>query len=91
MGLFKGILMKNLKTKLAAALIMPGLKGMKKMLDYTEYGGAPIIGIRKPVFKAHGSSNAKAIKNTVRQAKAFVENGVIDEIVAVTEQDGAKE
>lgn len=91
MGLFKGILMKNLKTKLAAALIMPGLKDMKKMMDYTEYGAAPIIGIRKPVFKAHGSSNAKAIKNAIRQAKAFVQNGVIDEIIAATEQDGSQQ
>ena len=72
-------------------MIMPGLKEMKKLMDYTEYGAAPIIGIRKPVFKAHGSSNAKAIKSAVRQAKTFVQNGVIDEVIAAMEQNATQE
>ncbi len=90
LGLFKGILLKNIFTKIAAMIIKPGLRQMKKMMDYSEYGGAPIIGIKKPVFKAHGSSNAKAIKNAIRQAKTFVEGDVIAEIERVMEQNKAE-
>ena len=49
-------------------------------MDYSEYGGAPLLGTSKPVFKAHGSSDAKAFYNAIRQAKTFAENRVIDEI-----------
>ena len=71
----------GLGTKIAAALMMKHLKAFKKKMDYTEYGGAPLMGISKPVIKAHGSSNANAFKNAVRQAKQFVEHQVNDEIV----------
>jgi glycerol-3-phosphate acyltransferase PlsX len=76
----KGLFMRNALTKLAALMIKPGLREFKKKLDYSEYGGAPLMGIAKPVIKAHGSSNAVAFKNAVRQAIAFVNEGVIDEI-----------
>lgn len=78
--LLKNILMKNMKTKLAAMMIKSDMNELKELLDYSEFGGAPIIGIRKPVFKAHGSSNAKAIKSAIRKAMEFVETGVIGEI-----------
>ena len=52
------------------------------MMDSSEVGGAPLLGVRKPVIKAHGSSDAKAIKNAVRQAITFTENGVIEKISA---------
>ena len=55
-------------------------KGIKKTFDAGELGGAPILGIAKPVIKAHGSSDANAIKNAVRQAIFFVEWGVNNEI-----------
>jgi glycerol-3-phosphate acyltransferase PlsX len=71
MDMLKDIFQKNIITKLAAALVMPGLRQMKSRMDYSEYGGAPILGLQRPVIKAHGSSNAKAIKNAVRQAMAF--------------------
>ena len=69
----KGLFYANLKSKLAALMVMKGIKGMKKNFDSTEYGGAPILGIAKPVIKAHGSSNAKAFKNAIRQALACAE------------------
>ncbi len=75
----KDMLTSGLKNKLAALMIMPSVKDFKKKVDYTEYGGAPLLGAAKPVIKAHGSSNAKAFYNAVRQAKAFTETGVIDE------------
>lgn len=73
----KNMLLKNVKTKFAALLIKDGVEGFRKQMDYTEYGGAPLLGIAKPVIKAHGSSNAKAFMNAVRQAKLMVENDMI--------------
>jgi len=83
-----GMIMKNIKsaltksmlTKAGALLIKSGLKEMKAKMDYTEYGGAPLLGVCKPVIKAHGSSNAKAIKNAIRQAADFTNTGVIKQI-----------
>ncbi len=77
-GQIKGIFKKNLLTKLAAMAVMPGMKDFKKMLDYKEVGGAPILGIRKPVLKAHGASDPKAFYNAVRQAKLFAESGAVE-------------
>ena len=59
---------KTILSKLAAALVMKDIKAFKKMLDYREIGGTPFLGIRKPVIKAHGSSDALAFRNAVRQA-----------------------
>lgn len=56
------------------------IKGLKKQFDSSEHGGAPILGVQKPVIKAHGSSNAKAFKNAIRQAINFASSGVTDEI-----------
>lgn len=66
--------------KLAAAILKPGLTRFKKQLDYAEYGGAPLLGLKHPVFKAHGSSDARAIKNAILAAARFVRldvNGLI--------------
>lgn len=75
-GMVKQMFYKNAKTKLAGLMMKSELAGFKKSFDYAEYGGAPLLGIRKPVIKAHGSSNEKAIKNAIRQAKLCVENDV---------------
>ena len=72
--------------KLAAVLMMGKLKGFKKAMDYTEYGGAPLLGSALPVIKAHGSSNAYAFQNAIRQAKNFVEGGVNEAIQASLRQ-----
>ncbi|MBR6872231.1 MAG: phosphate acyltransferase PlsX [Ruminococcus sp.] len=76
----KGMFKKNVKTKMAAAIMMGAIKDFKKKLDYSEYGGAPLLGTRKAVIKAHGSSDAKAFYNAVRQAKLFIESNAIKEI-----------
>ncbi|MCR5122141.1 MAG: phosphate acyltransferase PlsX [Ruminococcus sp.] len=76
----KSILTSGVKNKMAALMIMPSVKEFKKKVDYSEYGGAPLLGTLKPVIKAHGSSDAKAFYNAVRQAKLFTETGVIDTI-----------
>jgi len=72
--------MRSFVTKVGALMLKPGLKKFKERLDYTEYGGAPLLGVRGTVIKAHGSSDAKAIKNAIRQAKLFIENKVVNNI-----------
>ncbi len=81
----KGIFMKNALNKVAALMIKKEVGGLKKSFDSGEYGGAPFLGISKPVFKAHGSSDAKAIKNAIRQAREYIAKGVpgiIDERIS---------
>jgi len=75
-GMLKGMLKKNARTMLAAILLKNELKEFKAKMDYTEVGGAPILGAAKGVIKAHGSSNAKAFKNAIRQAKNYAENNI---------------
>ena len=76
----KEIFMGGFLSKLGALLVMKKINAFKKTMDYTEYGGAPLMGVRKPVIKAHGSSDAQAFKNAIRQAIQFTENDVIGEI-----------
>lgn len=76
----KEMFSKNVKTKLAAGIMMGAIKDFKKKLDYSEYGGAPLLGTRRAVIKAHGSSNARAFYNAVRQAKEFIASNAINEI-----------
>ena len=76
----KGMFKKNLLTKLAAVLVSGGLKDLKKLMNADEVGGTALLGISKPVIKAHGSSNAYAIQNAIRQAKQCVASGIVDSI-----------
>lgn len=78
--LIKQVLYKNIFNKLAALVIKKDLYSLKSMMDSTEVGGAPLLGVRKPVIKAHGNSDAKAFKNAIRQAITFTETKVIDAI-----------
>jgi phosphate acyltransferase len=68
------------KNKLAAGLVKNDLKQMKNMLDYTEYGGAGLFGLKAPVIKAHGSSNEVALFNAMRQAREMVKHNVSNTI-----------
>ena len=79
-GMLKGMLMKNAGTKAAALLLKGGLKEFKKTLDPNEVGGTALLGISKPVVKAHGSSNDVAFCNAVRQAVEVARSGIADEI-----------
>lgn len=83
----KGALYKNLKTKLAALSLKKSLGAFKKKLDYTEIGGAPLMGISKPVIKAHGNSKAKAFKNALAQAAMYAEGGSISKIADAVKKE----
>ncbi len=76
----KKLFYRNTLTKLGALFVKGSLEQLKKDMDYSEYGGAPFLGIAKPVIKAHGSANAKSISYCVLQAKNYAESGMIDEI-----------
>lgn len=71
---------KSLKNKLAAALLMPSLRGLKKTLDYKEHGGAPLLGLSGLVVKGHGSSDGEAIKNAIRQARTAIQSRLTESI-----------
>lgn len=91
-SLIKEVFYKSLPNKLAALVVKKDLSRVKKLMDSTEVGGAPLLGVRKTVIKAHGSSNAKAIKNAIGQAIKFTETGVIEKISAsLSEIKEAKE
>ena len=70
----------GVKAKLGAALLIDKLGELKKEFDYSEYGGAPILGVKGPIVKMHGSSNANAVKNTIVKGIPFVEGKVIETI-----------
>ena len=84
-AMFMGSLMskmfkKNLLSKLAAGLVMKDIKAFKKLLDYREIGGTQFLGIKKPVIKAHGSSDALAFRNAVRQAMDAAKSDISEEL-----------
>ncbi len=76
----KEMLFKSFKTKMAALMLKDGFKSFKAKLDPSEIGGSPLLGVTKTVIKAHGSSDAKAIMNAVRQAISAAESGVCTHI-----------
>jgi glycerol-3-phosphate acyltransferase PlsX len=80
--LLKDELSRNVKAKLGALLSQQSFKRLKKRLDYSEYGGAPLIGLRGVSIICHGRSSSNAIKNAVRVAKEFAENQVNAKIEA---------
>jgi phosphate acyltransferase len=75
--MLKTTLMSSLKSKLAAAVLKPEFKLLKNTLDYSEYGGAGLFGLKAPVIKAHGSSNGQAIFSAIRQTREMVEKNVV--------------
>ena len=80
MSEIKAIFMKSLPNKLAAAVVKKDLGAFKRKFDSAEYGGALLLGTKKPVIKAHGSSDAKAFYNAIRQAISCCENNIIGEM-----------
>lgn len=76
--ILKKEIMSSIRTKIGGMLLKPAFKVFKNKFDYTEYGGAILLGINGTVIKAHGSSNANAIKNAIRQAIKCSENQIVE-------------
>jgi len=93
-SVLKDTFLSSTKSKLAALLLKKDLGALKHKLDYTEYGGAGLIGLSAPVIKAHGSSNQKAIFNAIKQANDMAEQDIaamIKNTIAATENKGVSE
>ncbi|HEU4963061.1 MAG TPA: phosphate acyltransferase PlsX [Bacilli bacterium] len=94
LGLFdqlKHVFMRNTLSKLAALVLKPGLRLFKKKFDYAEYGGAPLLGIDGAVIKAHGSSNARAFRMAIHQARQFIDRRVVEQIHQDLHHEGRDE
>ena len=89
--LLKEELMSNFFYKILAMLMKPALKRFKKRMDYSEYGGALLLGIKKPMIKCHGTANAKIVKYTLKQAENFAKNNVVESIEKVIMEEKNKE
>ena len=81
-SMVKGMFKKSIFTKIGAFFVYKGINDFKKAMDYREYGGAPLLGTRKPVIKGHGSSDVKAAFNAIKQAEKFVSTKVIENIAS---------
>ncbi len=86
----KGVFTKNIISKIGYLLVSGGVGQLKKDLDYKEFGGAPLMGVKKPVIKAHGSSDARAFSNAIRQAIECYNADVCGQIekLTLTEKEG---
>ena len=72
---------KNIFTTIGAIPSLPAINGLKKAMDYKEYGGALFLGVKRPVVKAHGSSDAKVFEFTIKQAEQFVKNRAVEQMI----------
>lgn len=79
-SMLKPVFLKNLISKLCYIILKDGLRGLKNKMNASEVGGAPLLGTKKPVFKAHGNSDAFAFKNAIHKAILFAQNDVISSI-----------
>ncbi|MGI6712571.1 MAG: phosphate acyltransferase PlsX [Bacillota bacterium] len=88
--LMKQEFQRNFRSKLGAALVLPGLKNILKKMDYAEYGGAPLLGVKGVSIICHGSSKNKAIQNAVRVAVECVSGKFIEQIEQAISEEGGK-
>lgn len=85
-SLLKKQLTSSFISKLAAAMLKPKLLGLKKQMDYSEYGGAALFGLKAPVIKAHGSSDEHAVFSAIRQTREMVANKMVATITEAVEK-----
>ena len=80
-------LTQNIFAKIGAIPCLPAINRFKKTMDYKSYGGALFLGVKKPVVKAHGSSDEKLFEFTIKQAEKFVENKAVDKMIEYFEKN----
>ncbi|WP_129726804.1 phosphate acyltransferase PlsX [Ectobacillus funiculus] len=85
-SLLKKQLTSSFISKLAAAMLKPKLLGLKKQMDYSEYGGAALFGLKAPVIKAHGSSDEHAVFSAIRQTREMIANNMVATITEAVER-----
>ena len=84
--MIKGIFLENLITKISALLVKKGITAFKKKFDYSEYGGAFLLGIKKPSIKIHGSADENALYYAVQQAKQIHKTKLYDIMIETMEK-----
>ncbi len=87
----KRIFKANVLTMFAAVLTGSQIKKFKKKMSTSEYGGAPLLGVQKPILKSHGNANANAIKNAIRVVAEMAEAGVVEKIAAAVATNEGQE
>ena len=87
----KESLMKNLLAKILSIPALPAMKRFSKTMDYKSYGGALFLGVKKPVVKAHGSSDSLLFEYTIMQAEKFVENKTVNHMIEEFEKQREKD
>ena len=85
--MIKGTISKSLMAMFGAIFMLPALKNIKKKFDYDEFGGTLLLGVNKPVIKAHGSASPKAFKNAIREAAIMVREQIVEDIVKILSVD----
>ena len=88
-GKLKKGLMSSTRSKLGALMVKPALKTVKNELDYEQYGGAALLGVKGALVKAHGSSKGHAYACAIAQAHTMVKGGVVGIIAQSLEESGA--
>lgn len=86
-GMLKGVFLKNTLSKISALLVKKGLKEFKQKFDYSEYGGAVLLGLQKPAIKIHGSANEKAVYYAVQQAKQIYKTKLYEKMNEVIKEN----
>lgn len=81
----------SVRSKVGAGLLKPSLRSFKRKMDYSEYGGAPLLGVKRAMVKCHGSSKRLAIENGILQAARFVEHRFVERITETVVLSGIKE
>ena len=84
--MLKEELMSTARTKMGAVLAKPALANLKKRMDYSDYGGAPLLGVNGVSIVCHGSSNAKAVSNGIKAAMVGAESGFVQKITDLMPQ-----
>jgi len=87
MGIIKNEMLSDTRSKIGALLAKPAFRRVKKKMDYSEVGGAPLLGVRGNVIKAHGSCNGHAMACSIRQAVQMIEGGVVEKIEKLLPRD----
>ena len=85
-SMIKGIFMESIITKISALLVKSGITKFKKKFDYSEYGGAFLLGIKKPSIKVHGSADENALYYAVQQAKQIHKTKLYDIMIETMEK-----
>ena len=84
-------LTQNIISKICTVPCLPAINRFKKTMDYKTYGGALFLGVKKPVVKAHGSSDEELFEFTIKQAEKFVENKAVEKMIEEFEKDAKKQ